>query len=325
MPAAKARHLTASCFAKIIAMLAAPPKQSYSRKEVRRVLGVSERQLRGWEQQQLIPALQEFAFADLIALRSLQKLRDSKVPNARIRDAVRALREKLSDVENPLKELKLFCEGRKIAVLVDGQKMEPVSGQLLLDFDGAELKTLFAFPPKAADARAEKLSKIKEAEKWFQRGLDLEETGGTPDEIIDAYQRALALDPSSAGASVNLGTVFYHLRRFTDAEHSYGRALEIDPTYALAHFNLGNLYDERGDRAKASEHYLAALKLNPNYADAHYNLALLCQTQGELMKAVRHWKAYLKLDGSSTWSAVARRELDKLCRAAVVLPGPKAE
>jgi tetratricopeptide (TPR) repeat protein len=302
-------------------MLAGTPKQSYSREEVCRVVGVSERQLRAWERQELVPHLEQFAFADLIALRSLQKLRASRVPPARIRSAVRALRAKLDGVEDPLKELKIFCEGRKVAVIVDGQKMEPVSGQLLLDFDQAELKTLLSFPPGGRGGPAAKGAKRKEAETWFERGLEMEETGARPEEIIEAYERALELDPSSAGAAVNLGTVYFHLRQWEDAERVYKQAIHIDPSYALAHFNLGNLFDERGDRERAATHYHEALKLNPNYADAHYNLALLCQTGGDSMKAVRHWKAYLKLDSASQWSAVARRELEKLCRAAVV---PKA-
>ncbi len=229
-------------------MLAGTPKQSYTREEALRVVGISERQLRGWERQELVPALEQFAFADLIALRSLQKLHASRVPPARIRNAVRALREKLHGVENPLKELKVFCEGRRVAVLLDGQKMEPVSGQLLLDFDHAELTTLLAFPPAARQKPAEAAAKIKEAEKWFERGLELEETGAPPEEIVEAYQTALELDPSSAGAAVNLGTVFYHLHKWEEAERAYRKALEIDSAYALAHFNLGNLFDERGRR-----------------------------------------------------------------------------
>ena len=301
-------------------MLAASPQQSYTREEARRVLGISERQLRGWERQELVPRLEEFAFADLIALRSLQKLRAERVAPAKIRSAVRALREKLHGVENPLKEVKVFCEGRKIAVLVDGQKMEAVSGQLLLDFDRKELKTLLAFPPEGRGRAAVSDAKMREAEAWFEKGLELEQTGAPPEEIVAAYQRALEIDPSSAGAAVNLGTVFFHLRRWEEAERVYLQALEIDPTYALAHFDLGNLFDERGNPEKAEHHYQAALKINPNYADAHYNLALLAQNRGDVMKAVRHWKEYLKLDGASSWAAIAKRELEKLRHAAVV-PG----
>jgi len=87
---------------------------------------------------------------------------------------------------------------------------------------------------------------------------------------------------------------------------------------ALAHFDLANLYDERGDRGKALSHYQAALEISPQYADAHYNLALLYQGANQPMKAVRHWTDYLRLDPASHWSSIARRELAKLRKAAVV-------
>jgi tetratricopeptide (TPR) repeat protein len=297
-------------------MQAGQPKQAYSRKEAQRVLGISERQLRSWEKQELVPRLDQFAFSDLIALRSLQKLRQDRVPAARIRRAVRALREKLDGVTDPLKELKIVCEGKKITVLLEGQKMEAVSGQLLLDFDRAELKSLLEFPGERAPAP--RAARQREAEAWFDKGLELEQTGAPLPEIIEAYERALELDPHSAGALVNLGTIHYHLRKWDEAERCYRRALEVDEDYALAHFNLGNLFDETGNRPRALSHYQAALRANPNYADAHYNAALIYQSQGEPMRAVRHWKAYLKLDSGSTWASIARRELDKLCKAAVV-------
>jgi tetratricopeptide (TPR) repeat protein len=251
-------------------------------------------------------------------------LRQSRVPSVRIRRAVRALRNRLDGVTDPLKDLKIFCEGRRVAVLLDGQKMEPVSGQLLLDFDAEELRSLLAFPGdrQSATDRRQTAARKREAEEWFEKGLDLEQTGAPPEEIMSAYRRAIDLDPGSAGALVNLGTIYYHLRKWADAERCYNEALAVDSSYALAHFNLANLFDETGDRERAMLHYQSAIRVNPQYADAHYNLALLYQSHGEVLKAVRHWQAYLKLDGSSNWAAIARRELDKLRRAAVV-PGAR--
>ncbi len=297
-------------------MQAGQPKQSYSREEARRVLGISERQLRSWEKQELVPRLDDFAFSDLIALRSLDKLRRSRVPAARIRQAVRALREKLKGVADPLRELKIVCEGKKVAVLVEGQKMEAVSGQLLLDFDRAELKSLLQFPGERT--QTSRAARQQEAEAWFEKGLELEQTGAPLGQIVEAYEKALELDPNSAGALVNLGTIHYHLRKWDLAEHCYRQALEVDSSYALAHFNLGNLFDETGDRPRALAHYQAALRENPNYADAHYNAALIYQSQGEPMRAVHHWKAYLRLDAGSSWASIAKRELDKLREAALV-------
>ena len=66
------------------------PKAVYSREEVRRLLDVSERQLRGWEKHRLIPPMERFAFSDLIALRTLVKLYESRIPPARIRNVLSA-------------------------------------------------------------------------------------------------------------------------------------------------------------------------------------------------------------------------------------------
>jgi tetratricopeptide (TPR) repeat protein len=291
-------------------------RQSFTREAARRLLHVSEKQLKSWEQQKLVQPAAVYGFRELLALRTLIKLRSSRVPPQQIRRAIQALIEKLRDVKDPLTELKLYADGKRIRVDLDGRAMEAESGQLLLDFDPGELSRLLEFRPKE-NPRAEREQR-QAAEHWFQRGLDLEATGAPAPEIIEAYEKAIELDPASAGALVNLGTIHFNARNFKLAERYYVQATETDPEYALARFDLGNLYDERGDRAQALEQYLAALRISPNYADAHYNVALLYQGAHQTMKAVQHWMAYLKLDPSSEWATIARRELDKLRDAAVV-------
>ena len=307
-------------------MPAPAAKQAYTREEVRRLLDVSERQLRSWEQQNFISSTGEFSFSDILALRALIGLRQAKIPTAQIRKAVDSVRARLRDVNSPLTELKIYAAGKKIRVQFEGQKMESMSGQLLLDFDEAEIKKLLAFPaqavtqPAAGRARNTRL----EAEHWFEKGLELEQTGAPMEEIVSAYLKAAEIDPTSAGAFVNLGTVYFNARDWREAERQYRKALEVDPEYALAHFNLGNLFDERGDRQAALSHYVAALRIHPSYADAHYNVALLYQSIGQPLKAVRHWKFYLKLDPNSSWSAIARRELGKI-KDSTIVRGPKSD
>jgi len=297
------------------------PRQAYSREEARRLLNVSERQLRSWERQQLIPSAAVYGFRELVALRTLIKLRRDRVPAAQIKQALAALAQKLRHIEDPLTELRLYTDGKKIHVEVEGRAMEAVSGQLLLDFDRNELKRLVEF--KAKDESQSGREQRKEAERWFQRGLELEQAGAPADQVITAYETSLRLDPKSAGALVNLGTIHFNARNWAEAERCYRAALEADPTYALAHFDLANLYDERGERNKALEHYEAALLISPHYADAHYNLALLYQGSNQPMKAVHHWTRYLKLDPNSHWSTIARQELAKL-RRTTILPGSRA-
>jgi tetratricopeptide (TPR) repeat protein len=289
-------------------------KQAYSREEVRRLLDISSRQLQSWEKQNFVSASGTYNFSDLLALRTLVELRRGKIPAAQIRRALDALRKRLRDVHNPLTELKIYLQGKRIQVQFEGRHMEPISGQLLLDFGAAEISKLLSFPGQGekTPTPGEKHKSRREAEHWFERGLELEQTGAPMQEIVAAYQTAAERDPSSAGALVNLGTVYFNARNWREAERYYRRALEVDPEYALAHFNLGNLFDERGHRNEALSHYVAALKIHPSYADAHYNIALLYQSTGQPLKAVHHWKLYLQLDPSSSWSNIARRELSKL-------------
>jgi tetratricopeptide (TPR) repeat protein len=289
------------------------PNEVYSRAAVRRKFGLSERQLRSWEREQILAPLETYSFSDLISIQTLIKLRENHIQPRQIGRALESLRKKLDWVKEPLSELRILSDGRKIAVQIGGQKMEAISGQILFDFDAATLADIRSFPE-----RKRSVSRLRESEAWFQKGLELEETGAPVAQAIEAYRKVLELNPEAAGALVNLGTIYYRQRKFADAEKYYRAAIEADPAYPLAQFNLGNLYDEQGRIPDAMDHYRRALHLNPQYADAHFNLALLCERAGESLKAVHHWKCYLKLDNSGQWAEIARRQLDRLRQATVI-------
>jgi tetratricopeptide (TPR) repeat protein len=288
------------------------PKEQYSRADVRRQFGVTERQLQSWERQSLIAAAVSYSFSELIAIKTIVKLRENRIPARQIGEALTSLRRKLDWVKQPLSELRIVSDGRKISVHVAGQKMEAISGQILFDFDAAGLGAVANFPEKKRSAQ-----RLRESEEWFQRGLDAEESGAPIDFAIDAYSKALELNPQAAGALVNLGTIYYRQRKFVEAEKYYSQAIAADPDYPLAQFNLGNLYDEQNRIGDAFDHYRRALALNPGYADAHFNIALLCERTGDALKAVHHWKSYLKLDGAGQWAEIARRQLARLREAVI--------
>jgi tetratricopeptide (TPR) repeat protein len=289
------------------------PTEVYSRAAVRRKFGLSERQLRSWEREHLLAPAESYSFSDLISIQTLLKLRENHIQPRQIGRALESLRKKLDWVKQPLSELRIVSDGRRIAVQVGGQKMEAISGQILFDFDAASLGDLKSFPE-----RKRSVNRLRESEAWFQKGLELEETGAPVAQAIEAYRKVLELNPEAAGALVNLGTIYYRQRKFADAEKYYRAAIEADPAYPLAQFNLGNLYDEQGRVADAMEHYRRALHLNPQYGDAHFNLALLCERAGEALKAVHHWKCYLKLDSSGQWAEIARRQLERLRQVTVI-------
>lgn len=294
-------------------MLQKAPKEGYSRADVRRKFGISERQLKSWERQQLLSPAEPYSFSDLIAIQTILKLRENRIQPRAIGRAVESLREKLGWMKQPLSELRIVSDGRRIAVHVAGQKMEALTGQILFDFEASALASVASFPQHKRSAH-----RLRESEIWFQKGLELEEVGAPVAEAIEAYQQALSLNPEAAGALVNLGTIYYRQRKFNDAEIFYRAAIEADPDYPLAQFNLGNLYDEQGRLDEAFQHYRRALALNPGYADAHFNLALLSERTGDNLKAVHHWKSYLKLDATGQWAEIARRQLERLRQATLI-------
>ncbi len=297
---------------------------SYTRKDVCRLLKIENRQLKSWERQQLIPELAQYRFSDLLLLKKIIRLRSEHAHPRLIKQALTAARERLKDLPHQSADVQVYKEGRRVRIQIGKQKMEPLSGQLLFDFAEGEIQKLLQLPASqnSGHAIAEKLRNKIEADHWFEKGLELEQRGAPYEQIIAAYEKAAELDPHSAGALVNLGTVFFNGHAWADAEEHYKKAIAIDPNYALAHFNLGNLYDEQGDATNALLHYQDALRLHPSYADAHYNLALLCQSLRDVLGAMRHWRAFLKLDSGSTWAQIARRELSKL-EAATIVQGSK--
>ncbi len=287
--------------------------EAYSREEIRRRFGLTERMLRSWERQSLVPAAESYSFSDLVAIKTITELRKKGFGPKQIAKAMASLRDKIEGIEKPLTELRLVSDGKKIAVLWAGQKIEALSGQILLDFEMPEPGRVRTFPERRQTA-----NRMKESELWFQKGLELEESNAPLEQVAEVYRKVVDLNPGAAGALVNLGTLYYRARRFAEAEHYYQQAALADTKYPLAEFNLGNLYDEQGRLPEALAHYRRAVALNPQYADAHFNLALLCERLGDPLKAVQHWQNYLKLDRSGPWADIARRQLERLRQNTVI-------
>ncbi len=294
-------------------------KELWTRVQLLRQCNLPARQLGAWEKQGLFDLKEAYAFEDLLALRVLVRLKQLGLSPRKLRDVFDSVKTKLSHVRNPLTELRVFVEGKRINVQTAGnRKMDAISGQLLLDFDQAELRRLLTFPATRKDD-ADKLRRAKaDAETWFQKGLELERNGADKREAIAAYEQALVLNPTLSGALVNIGTIYFNARKWRESEKYYTEAIAADDAYPLAHFNLANLHEELGRTSLAIQHYTKAIDLHSAYADAHYNLALLYQNRGRAMEAMRHWKQYLKLDPTSHWAAIAKREMTKLKNSALV-------
>jgi tetratricopeptide (TPR) repeat protein len=280
---------------------------SYSRQDVLRILQISSRQLQGWERAGIIPQQQSYTFQDLGQLRTLRALREEDVPVASIRHSIVAMRA-VAGMKNPLLEASLVRTGTRLAFRHRGAMVDPISRQLLFDFERLDQPLA---QPSAISVRRSDAPASQDVQEQFLEAVAAEEAGEKV-RAIQLYQQIMERDANFAPACINLGTIHFHLREFGLAEELYHRATEIDPSYVLAFFDLGNVLDEMQRLDESIAAYQQAVRLAPDYADAHYNLALAHERRGELRPALRHWQAYLRLDTSGPWAEHARGQIHKL-------------
>lgn len=91
--------------------------------------------------------------------------------------------------------------------------------------------------------------------------------GGRMQQALEHLRRAVKLDPGSAGACNDLGVALQAMGRAEAAERWYREALEIEPGHAEAHVNLARLLAARGRRAEAMSHLRQALDVLPAESD----------------------------------------------------------
>ncbi|RCK78137.1 MAG: TPR repeat [Candidatus Ozemobacter sibiricus] len=91
---------------------------------------------------------------------------------------------------------------------------------------------------------------MEEAREHFRRGVELQERG-LFDQAIDAYTRALSLDPAHEDAAVNLGAAWLQKGVGARAIDVLGKVLTRNPDHALALFNIAKAYLFVEDHVKA--------------------------------------------------------------------------
>jgi tetratricopeptide (TPR) repeat protein len=288
-----------------------PITDLFSGTEVARLLGLSVGRLRTLDRAGVVsPSARRrgrraYTFSDLIALRTAQALLARRVRLRDVTRAVTALRRSLPKVTRPLSELRIVSDGQKVVVRSQEGAYEPLTGQMLLDFEVKSLRddVVRVLRPAAGKERA------KTAYSLYVRASQLDEDAATMKEAEALYRQAIEIDPWLAIAYTNLGNICFRKGEEEDAEQLYRRALEIDADQPEAQYNLGYIMLERGCATEAIPRFVAAIKADPKFADAYFNLAMAYEGTGEAAKARPCWKHYLEIEPSGTWAEIARKHL----------------
>jgi tetratricopeptide (TPR) repeat protein len=288
-----------------------PVTDLFTRREVAKLLNVSETRLRSLDRSQIVSPSgtkgrqRAYTFQDLIALRATRELLERQVRIKDVARAIGALKQALPRVTRPLQELRIVGDGRRVVVKAEDGAFEAITGQMVLDFQVQSLRedVVRVLRPETSQARA------RTAYDLYVQASALDEDPATYNQAEELYERAIRLDPSLAIAYTNLGNIRFRRGDEASAMDLYRRAIEVDTRQPEAHYNLGYVMLERGDARAATAYFEQALLGDPRFADAHFNLAMAWEQLGERGRARPHWRKYLELEPSGTWADVAREHL----------------
>lgn len=231
-----------------------------------------------------------FSFQDLIVLRTARSLAVANIPSKRITQSMRELRRHLPK-SMPLSGLSICAVADHVVVREGSRRWQANSGQYLLAFESDADGTLSVIEHGGMQPQTS-------AESHFADGAALENEDA--DAAVEAYEHALAADPTLLDAHINLGRLLHERGRHVQAERVYRNAIRVCGDEPLLLYNLGVLLDDRGRKGEAIKTYEAALRIDPSLADCHYNLALLYEDVNNPKNALRHMAQYRRLIGTKS-------------------------
>jgi tetratricopeptide (TPR) repeat protein len=133
------------------------------------------------------------------------------------------------------------------------------------------------------------------ASLWSQYGDALDGAGRTP-EALEAYKKAVALDPESTITRYGLGYLHWKLYQYDDAERELLEVLRRAPNDPRASFTLGDLYLTRSDAQRALPLLETARAAYPNEFDTRFALGRALVLTGKLEPGIEEFRAAVKLD-----------------------------
>lgn len=283
----------------------------FSTRDASNILGIKTGRLRYWKRIGLVTpsnlrkGRRCYGFQDLICLKTAQGLVAQGLQATQMRNGVESLKRKFPGFDNYLANKRVYVFGSHAIIRHKDGFIEPQSGQLLFEFDLDD----FA---EEVEHRIKPFESKKTAEGWFQEGLRYDSSKETYPFALEAYQKAVELDPNFGDAYVNLGNIYYRQELFVDAERCYRLAITCDPDHAKAYYNLGNTLDELHCTQEAGDCFQTSLEKDPNFSDAQYNLAATYEKLTLWNAACTHWKSYLNLDPVGKHADFARKRIKLL-------------
>jgi len=120
-------------------------------------------------------------------------------------------------------------------------------------------------------------------------------------------------DPSNHAAWVRLGNLYFDTDQFTDAIDAYTKALELEPRDPDVITDRAIMYRRIGDFEKAVAELRRAMELDPKHLNSALNLGVVLRYDlNDVPGAIRAWQDYLTRNPPAEMAEKIRREIDSL-------------
>jgi tetratricopeptide (TPR) repeat protein/TolB-like protein len=139
---------------------------------------------------------------------------------------------------------------------------------------------------------------------------------GEVDPAVAAYQRGVEHNPMNAKVHVSLGKLYYAEKGlYYESVNAYKKAIDLDPTYLDARMGLAEVYEDKGLYMEAIEEYRKVVDADAKNTGALYNLAIVYE-KVDPKESIALWERYIglaaNLPAEKDWVDVARLHLRKL-------------
>jgi len=139
---------------------------------------------------------------------------------------------------------------------------------------------------------------------------------GEVDPAVAAYQRGVEHNPMNAKVHVSLGKLYYAEKGlYYESVNAYKKAIDLDPAYLDARMGLAEVYEDKGLYQEAIDEYRRVVDADAKNTGALYNLAIVYE-KVDPKESIALWERYIalaaNLPAEKDWVDVARLHLRKL-------------
>lgn len=149
-------------------------------------------------------------------------------------------------------------------------------------------------------------------------GMGAPQAAGTPgaagyEARIAADEARVKQNPQDVQAWIRLGNDYFDTRQHQKSIDAYAKALALQPNNADVMTDQGIMYLEMGNHAQAAKNFERANQINPSHVQSLFNLGVVYSNHlNQPEKAIEAWTRVIQIAPMSSQAIQARAQLQQM-------------